>query len=223
MPSWLTYEPQDFLLYSPRVYYRLIELHNTALWPFQLAALALGILLIVLSLRREVWAARAVFIILGIVWIWIAWSFLWERYSTINWAAAYIVPLFVLQGLALIGYGALRTDLRFAPVAGFAGVGAILLLAAAIFAYPLIAPFLGRPWSGAELFGIFPDPTAIATLVVLARVRRGGALLMVLPALSCALASEILWLLGSPDFFIPAAAAFAAILLRLARRGETLP
>ena len=46
MSDWLSYAPQDFLLFSPRVYYRLIELHNEALWPLQVAALALGLLLL---------------------------------------------------------------------------------------------------------------------------------------------------------------------------------
>ena len=89
-----------------------------------------------------------------------------------------------------------------------------MLLATAVIAYPLIAPLMGRPWTAAETFGIFPEPTALATLAVLACVPRGGALLMIIPLLWCVLASEILWLLGSPDLFSPAAA-LAAVLLRI--------
>jgi len=40
MSEWWTYRPEDFLLFSPRVYWRLFELHNEALWPAQIAAIA---------------------------------------------------------------------------------------------------------------------------------------------------------------------------------------
>ena len=220
MSDWLTYAPQDFLLFSPRVYYRLIELHNEALWPLQLAALALGLLVLFASLRGGPAASRVVFAILGALWMWIAWSYLWERYASINWAVAYAAPLFAAQGLALIWCGAIREKLRLAPVTGLVSAATAVLLATAVIAYPLIAPLMGRPWTAAETFGIFPEPTALATLAVLAGVPRGGALLMIIPFLWCALASEILWLLGSPEFFIPATAALTAVLLRIMRRSR---
>jgi hypothetical protein len=222
MSDWLTYAPQDFLLFSPRVYYRLIELHNEALWPLQVAALALGLLVLFAALRGSPAASRVVFALLGALWMWIAWSYLWQRYASINWAVAYAAPLFAAQGLALIWCGGIRKKLRLAPLTGLVSAATAVLLATAVIAYPLIAPLMGRPWTAAETFGIFPEPTALATVAVLAGVPSGGALLMIIPLLWCVLASEILWLLGSPDFFIPAIAALAAVLLRIMRRlGET--
>ena len=218
MSDWLTYAPQDFLLFSPRVYYRLIELHNEALWPLQVAALACGLLLLFLTLRGGAAASRVVFAILGALWMWIAWSFLWERYATINWVVAYAAPLFALQGLALIWCGAISERLRLAPVTGLVAGATAVLLATAVIGYPLIAPLMGRPWTAAETFGIFPEPTALATLAVLACVPRGGALLMIIPLLWCVLASEILWLLGSPDFFVSATVALIAVFLAIVRR-----
>jgi hypothetical protein len=38
MPEWWTYTLSDFLLFSPRAYYRLIERHNAAVWPWQLGS-----------------------------------------------------------------------------------------------------------------------------------------------------------------------------------------
>ena len=214
--------PQDFLLFSPRVYYRLIELHNAALWPLQLAALALGLLVLFAALRGGPTASRTVFAILGALWMWVAWSYLWERYASINWTIAYAAPLFTAQGLALIWCGAIREKLQLAPVTGLVSGATAVLLTAAVIGYPLIAPLTGRPWAAAETFSIFPEPTALATLAVLAGLSRGGTLLMIIPLLWCALASEILWLLGSPEFFIPATAALTAVLLRTMRhRGET--
>jgi hypothetical protein len=194
MTEWWTYAPADLLMFSPRVYFRLLELHNAALWPAQLLTLVLGLAMVVIAIRAPPWAGRAIAGVLGVLWIWVAWSFLWERYATINWAAAYVAPVFAAQGLGLIWLGVVRQRLELVSHRGLAWWSAAALAAAAVMLYPLLAPLMGRPWSAAEAFGIFPDPTAVATLAALALMRRSLPL-MIIPALWCALAAETLWLL----------------------------
>lgn len=183
MPEWWTYSAEDFLLFSPRTYWRLIERHNEALWPTQLPALLLGIAFLWLLLRPRPWSHRAVAGSLAVLWGWVAWSFLWERYATINWAAAYIAPLFALQAvlLALIG-SRLRWSFGWTG-RGVAGLGLFLY---ALVLHPLTAPLTGRSIRGAEVFGILPDPTAIATLgLVMMAAGRWSWLLIVIPLLWC--------------------------------------
>lgn len=218
MPAWTTYAPADFLLFSPRVYERLLELHNAALWPMQIAGLALACLVLWLTWRGGRASSRLIGIVLGALWIWVAWSFLWERYATINWAAMYIAPLFAAQGLLFVVFGWAGGWLAPTRVAAWVRGGGIALLAATGLLYPLVAWIAGRPWTAAEVFGIFPDPTAAASLAGLALAGRSAGWLMIVPALWCALSSETLWLLGAADFFVPAAAALCAIVLRLAAR-----
>jgi hypothetical protein len=55
MSEWWTYRPEDFLLFSPRVYWRMFELHNTALWPLHVLALAAGLIIVLLVAR---WAEK---------------------------------------------------------------------------------------------------------------------------------------------------------------------
>ena len=43
MSEWWSYRAEDFLLFSPRVYWRTFELHNAALWPLHFATLAAGL------------------------------------------------------------------------------------------------------------------------------------------------------------------------------------
>ena len=43
MSEWWTYTLSDFLLFSPRTYYRLLELYNLATWPAQFAGGAIGL------------------------------------------------------------------------------------------------------------------------------------------------------------------------------------
>jgi hypothetical protein len=48
MSEWWTYRAEDFLLFSPRVYWRMFELHNAALWPLHVLTLAAGLIIILL-------------------------------------------------------------------------------------------------------------------------------------------------------------------------------
>ncbi len=52
MSEWWTYRPEDFLLFSPRVYWRMFELHNAALWPLHLVTFVAGLGIVLLVLRR---------------------------------------------------------------------------------------------------------------------------------------------------------------------------
>ena len=62
--------------------------------------LGLGILLL---LRRSTGGrGRVISAAVAMLWAWVAWSFLWQRYATINWAATYLAWLFALQVLLLV-------------------------------------------------------------------------------------------------------------------------
>ena len=51
MSEWWTYAPSDFLMFSPRVYYRLFEFYNRSFWPVAVVSLSLGIGMFLLLLR----------------------------------------------------------------------------------------------------------------------------------------------------------------------------
>jgi hypothetical protein len=212
MSDWWTYGPSDLLLFSPSVYYRQFELHNQVLWPAQIIALALGVALFVLVLRPSPARSRVVAAIFGLLWVWVGWVFVWQRYTTINWAAAYAVPLFMLQGALLLTAAATRNGLDLEKKRGFLRGFALALLAFALFFYPLFAPMLGRSWQAAEIFGIAPDPTALATLavVILSRLRIRW-LLMIVPALWCVIAGATLWAMAAPDFWVAPVFALVAV------------
>lgn len=228
MSEWWTYELSDFLLFSPRVYYRMLELHNRALWPAQLLTSALGVAILSILLLRPARArgiparlipALLIPALLGALWIWIAWAFFWERYATINWASAYVAPAFALQGLFLIWSGTSRGGLVFARAGAVRDLAGIGLFALALAAYPLIAPLSGRPWAAAEMFGIAPDPTAIATLAVLALAQgRMRWPLMIIPCLWCAATGATLWAMESGEFFVAPLGALAAVGIAVLRR-----
>ena len=148
MSEWWTYSLSDFLLFSPRTYYRLLELYNLAIWPTQLAALAtrrshsghaetgqhggadhhgrprtpvaVGCLgLFPRALRNDQ---------LG---FWLFRHRLCRGGSTLIWVG-----------------GFREVSFRLSPDASRAGLA---ISAFAMFLYPLIAPALGRPWTDRDL------------------------------------------------------------------------
>lgn len=167
MPEWWTYSLSDFLLFSPRTYYRLVQRHNLALWPFHLAALALGVAVAVLLGRATPGRSRAAAATLAALWAWVGWTFVAGRYATINWAASYLAWLFALE-VVLLGWLVIFTGrVRLGWRRGARGLAGSALFAAALTLYPILAPAAGRGWLQAEVFGVMPDPTVLGTLGVL--------------------------------------------------------
>lgn len=214
MSEWWTYGPRDLLMFSAQTYYRLFELYNRDLWPLQMLALVLGVVVLALWRRGGDRAGRAIAMILAMCWLWVAWGFHWQRYASINLAAGYFALAFVVQALLLLWLGALRG--RLTPTAATrlqqrAGLGLLLF---ALLVFPLIGPLLGRSWTQAEVFGMAPDPTALATLGVLlfAGVRPVWGLFPI-PVAWCLLSGITLWAMESPDFAVAPLAALVAVIL----------
>lgn len=207
MSEWWTYTLSDFLLFSPRTYYRLFELYNAAIWPAQICALALGVAILALIRRGGAGAPRWTLTILAGCWIFIGWAFHWNRYATINWAATYVAAGFALEALLLL-WAAWRWRLSFTPRTHL-GLGVVVF---ALLAQPLIGPLLGRDWAQIELFGISPDPNAIATLGVLALITgRAAWVLWIIPLLWCAFTSVTLWTMEAPDAAVTPVTALVAL------------
>jgi hypothetical protein len=199
MSEWWTYSLSDFLLFSPRTYYRLFELYNAAIWPAQLAALALGLILLVLLVSPMPWRGWCVAAILAAGLLWVAQFYHLQHYATINWAANYFAYLFAIEALLLSWSGGIRDRLRFRPLVDLAATAGFALVAFSVILYPLIGPGLGRPWMQTEFFGVSPDPTIMATLGALVAADRPRWLLLILPLTWCAISGMTLWTMGSPD------------------------
>ncbi len=211
MSEWWKYHISDFLLFSPRTYYRMIERHNEAVWPGQLATLALGVVILVLLYRPAPERRRIIAGIVAVLWAFVAWAFLWTRYATINWAATHFAWLFAIESLLLA-----RLTFRLGrDFAGRVGVGLFLF---SLAVYPLLAPLLGRGWRQAELFGVAPDPTVLATLGLLLMAEQPPRLwTLVVPLAWCLMSGALLWAMGSPEVWILVMAAILVLGVRRIR------
>jgi len=204
MSEWWTYRPSDFLMFSPRTYYRLFELSNGEVWPLQIVTIAAGLAVLFLVWRGA--HGRIVASALAAAWLFVAWAYHFERYATISTAGPYYATGFAIQALLLAWCAARRDSLRFdRQPAPARWIGWALLTAGAAL-YPLLAVILGRPWTQAEIAGIAPDPTAVATVGALLLAKGRVAWLIALPLLWCAISALTLWVMGVPDAAIPALA-----------------
>ena len=205
---------EDLLLFEPRVYWRLFALENEALWPAQPVLLAAGGLLVLCLLSGRPPSGRWLGPALGAAWLWTGWQFVALRYGAVNWAApafawGFYAEAMLVAALGLSGRLVLDRWRRTWP-----GIG---LLAAALLAWPFLAALDGRPWGQAEVFAIAPDPTAIATLGLLALAVRSRwtALLCIAPALWLALSALTLFTMGAWQGWAVLAALIAGLAARI--------
>jgi len=241
MSEWWTYRPGDFLMFAPATYWRLFELHNATWWPAPPLLLLAGLAWtgwLAWTARHAPFAraapgsstppAGAPWLRLGAAgaaaaWAFVATAFLLHRYAPINWAASAFAAGFLVQAAGLATLAALP-GLALAPHGRRRSVG-LLLCAWAVVGQPLLAVATGRPWAQAEVFGLAPDPTAIATLGLLLwtsttwrPARWLPTALAILPVTWCAISAATLWTMGSAQGWVPAAAVLVAAWAAWGRR-----
>jgi hypothetical protein len=199
MSEWWTYRLSDFLMFEPRTYYRLFERINGELWPAPLLALVLGLVLLLLAWRGRV-PQVALWLLLP-AWLTVAVAFHWQRYTPINFLAPWYAWASVLEGALLLGAATGRVKwLQPGPAQPPDRVG-VGLLAFAVLLQPPIGLVSGRGWGAVELFGLAPDPTALATLGVLLALR-GRWVLLVIPVLLALASGATLWAMAAPDAWV---------------------
>ena len=216
MADWASYRLEDFLLFAPRAYWRLFELHNAALWPAQPLILLLGLGVAALVLRGSPRAGRVGFALLAAGWVAVGLLFFWQRYASINWAAPWLMPVFLTEAILLLlaGRGAMvpaAVQWRFREGAG-AG-----LFAYGLLLHPLLPLVFGRPLAQAEMIGLAPDPTAIATLGLLCLIPRTliSGVALAVPVLWCLVSAATLHAMGEGQALVPLAAIVFAVIASL--------
>ena len=215
MSDWLSYGLADFVPFSAEVYWRLIERYNAELWPMHLLSLALGAGVIWLLFRPRPWSARVIALVLALAWAWIGWRFIGGVYAQVHVVADGIVWAFWAQaGLLLILGLPAGLEARMGDVVDRA------IAVASIALYPVLPFMTGRPMTQAEIFGISPDPTALATLGLAAVAAYGlrAVVLMVIPLGWTLFSGLTLVTLGAPEGWVLLAGAGLALGGLLVRR-----
>jgi len=191
MDAWWTYSPDDLLMFSARTYYRLLERHNAALWPAQLAALAAGTAIVALLLRRRAGANRAAAALVAAGWATVGWSWLALRFATIHYLGRWMAAAFCVEAALVAWTGVGRGRLGLAPRRD-------------------VATRAGRPWAQAETFALAPDPTVAASLGLLLAARAPWWLWPI-PVAWSAFTGITLRAMQAPEWWVVPLAAFASV------------
>jgi hypothetical protein len=222
METWLSYDLSDLLMFSPRVYYRQLELANAAAWPLHLVTIAAGLVLawcvaLPTPVRNRIAAA-----VLAAAFASSCLLYVWPAYAEIHVAGSYMAALFLGQAAALAGLALPAGGLNIRPggrLLTWCRMGLMVLIT---LAYPALAIMSGRSIASAEVFGIAADPTALAALIVIATGARGWQLLLAVPPwLWLAFSASSLWVMDAPEVWIILPALLAAPAMMLAVWGRS--
>lgn len=130
-----TYSLSDFLMFSPRSYWRMVEAYLRDLWPAHLIAYAAALGAAIVSRERP----RAALLLLAAAWLWVASAFFWQYFAAINLAAPWLAAGYAAQAVLLLAAAALRP--RAPP-----HWGVLLGVLAWPLAEPLALASLGLCW-----------------------------------------------------------------------------
>ena len=141
--------------------------YNDAIWPSQIVAYILGIVVLVLAFRGDTLSSGIISGILALFWIWMGVFYHIVQFSVINPAAWIFGIFYILQGLLFFLFGtiwgrlAFRFMLKPLPIIG----GCFILYAMVV--YPLLGIGFGHSYPRAPMFGVAPCPTTIFTFGIL--------------------------------------------------------
>lgn len=137
--------------------------YNEAVWPAQVLAYLLGLLMVIFITRPSAQRSRAVAVGLALMWLWTGVAYHGMHFSTISNGAWGFAVSFVVQGLMFVEAGVLRGSLAFAPNKGWTGWLGWALVAYSSIGYPLLGQLLGHGYPAMPMFGITPCPVTLFT------------------------------------------------------------
>ncbi len=206
MNGWQTYRLEDFIPFTPDIYWRLLERINETFWPLHILAVAIGLAALLLALRGN---KRIALALLAPAWLTSGIIFHLTYYAELNWAAPWFGWAFIAQTALLLAVaffaGSIKTREPSRGLSTWIGTTVAMV---SLLGYPLISTTIGPGLSHAETYGLHPDPTAIATVGVLLIILRGPTLwlTMLIPILWCVIGSLTLIAMDATGALIPLAA-----------------
>ena len=174
--------------------------YNEAVWPAQVLAYLLGILMVVFTILPSNHRSRVVAAGLAVMWLWTGVAYHGMYFSTISAVAWGFAALFVIQSLLFVEAGVLRGRLAFGPAKGWTGWLGWALVAYASIGYPLLGQLLAHGYPAMPMFGITPCPVTIFTFgLFLLTTEPIPRRLLVIPVVWSLIGGQAAFLLGVPQ------------------------
>jgi len=154
------------LPFNAEQFLRVLVQYNQAVWPMQLILNGAALAGAGLLFCAQPWASRMIALLLTGLWLWIALSYHFSFFASINPAAWWFGILFLLGGAAFDWFGVVEDRLRFEVSSNPWKLTGVILMIFAVVIYPLIGYAIGRRYPAAITFGL-PCPTTIFTIGLL--------------------------------------------------------
>lgn len=144
-------------------FFNVVKDYNLTIWPMQVIAYILGILALILAIKKTKYSSRIISAILVFFWLWV--GFIFSRIYFIkvfNMAGIYVV-LCIIQGIIFLIFGVFRPNISFRFKPNVYSIIGIFFIIYAMICYPAIEYILGRGYPKILPFGLVPCPTIIFT------------------------------------------------------------
>lgn len=208
----MEYSLYDFLLFSPEVYWRMVE--NFAVDFIWLATIVNLVLFGALTAFKHKYVSNILFWTLAICWVWLGWRFYIIEYGSINWFARYIGAFCLLLTPIFITL-AIRTKAQFDAIELALLSSTIVYI---VFVRPLLLKVLGHGWQPSGV-GLLPVPTILVSLGLLLSIKFSYRWLVV-TLLSMVLLTEVVTLFMVQDSMWQEGPVILAALLMIAYSGK---
>ncbi len=154
--------------FSRDAFFLVFSRYNAAVWPAQLVLLVAAVAAVwIAALQPGPRGSRAVWRVLGVLWLWAGVVYHLTFFTSVNPAAWLFGALFVIQGLLFLRRGiASGRPAGFRVPGGLYGWGGAVLAAYALALYPLLIRLAGHTYPAAPTFGV-PCPVVIYTFALL--------------------------------------------------------
>lgn len=148
-------------------FFIVVKDYNLTIRPMQVIAYILGILALILAIKKTKYSSRIISAILVFFWLWVGFIFSSIYFIKVfNMADVYVI-LFVIQGIIFLIFGVFRPNISFRFKPDVYSITGIFFIIYAMIAYPIIEYVLGRSYPKILSFGLVPCPTTIFTFSLL--------------------------------------------------------
>ena len=170
--------------YSRSVYFKFLEDYNLSLWPLQLLAAGIVILIVYRLISDRQNNEKVILFLLSLSWFISGWFYFLQAFTKLNWAGVYFAYGFIFQSLILLlislffkaGLITMKNTQWHQRLHG------VLILV--IILYPLTGFMDGRTIMQLELFALTPDVTVLFSLMFILLIQQKWKyLLMPVPLL----------------------------------------
>jgi Family of unknown function (DUF6064) len=213
MSSWEVAMP-----FTTEQFFEVFARYNLDLWPWQILAIAAGIVSVALLLRTSRAGAAAILGLLSAMWFVNGIGYHWLYFAPVNPAARLFAAIFVAEALLLLGAALMRPDLRFGLTRGPVSILGLVCIVFALSVYPALGWLAGHRYPAMPMFGVAPCPTTIFTIGVLLQGQwRQVRWLLVIPGLWAAIGGSASVLLEVPQDYGLVATLVGLVLVALGR------